>query len=183
MARLKLTDERATNIVNRIWVGHDCATAARCEMISPRTFWNWWSRGEAERKRLDAEDAEPEGEPLESEAVFLDFYDRVEQARGRAQGHAEMQVYTATSEDWRAAAWYLERVNPKRWGTHRRVEMSGPDGGPVEASVRGEMSLDFLNSDDPKVREALLALSEAMVDSALGDMPTPSVETPGDDAC
>lgn len=32
---------------------------------------------------------------------------------------------------WTAAAWYLERKHPERWG-RRRLEITGPEGDPIE---------------------------------------------------
>jgi hypothetical protein len=34
-------------------------------------------------------------------------------------------------DDWKAAAFYLERTDPENWGRSTRHEHSGPDGTPI----------------------------------------------------
>lgn len=53
-------------------------------------------------------------------------------------------AWTFVAPDWRAAAWYAERNNPKKWGRRQAIEVSGPDGGPIQVAspverVRGEI--------------------------------------------
>ena len=45
---------------------------------------------------------------------------------------------------WQAAAWYLERRYPDRWGLRTRLEHSTPDGRPMEHTVRVEFGAQDL---------------------------------------
>jgi len=126
--------------------------------------------------------------PAHEERRYLDFFDAVERARALAeQRHAQNVERIAMGGsvieeedildpvtgalvgrkrkfhlgDWRASAFYLERTAPLRWGRRQTVEVSGPEGGPmqVEASdgVRlAERLRDFLANvkDDPRIVEA-----------------------------
>lgn len=60
------------------------------------------------------------------EAEVVETFDR--------QGNLIRRV---TKYDWRAAAWWLEHSPGTRaeWGSTSKVELSGPDGGPIESAA------------------------------------------------
>ncbi len=49
-----------------------------------------------------------------------------------------------TPPDWKAAAWWLERVEPKQFAPVNKNEITGPDGGPILYKRAEELSDDEL---------------------------------------
>lgn len=58
-------------------------------------------------------------------------------AKARAEGETRLlaRVIKAGEEDWRAAAWILERRHPDQYARVERRELTGPDGSPVQLQV------------------------------------------------
>jgi hypothetical protein len=83
------------------------------------------------------------------EAKYLLFFEDVEAARAASEVRAVTQIQQAAMDGtWQAAAWYLERSQPGRWG-RQRVELSGPNGGPVQVEVGAlEERIQSLLSDE-----------------------------------
>lgn len=100
----------------------------------------------------------------EWEKSFPEFSEALEKAEGHAQTqlidtiiHASTHGTVTTRPDgtviespgaWQAAAWVLERRWPESYSVRSRVEMSGPDGGPIETTGDGltDHEKDALNS-------------------------------------
>ena len=118
----KLTPAVQERIVQAISAGNYQDVAARYAGINPATYYRWMADAEAD----DAPDA------------LREFRDAVESARAGAEVRAIALINRAAQDGtWQAAAWYLERSHPHRWGRFQRTEVSGPQGGPVEIDVAG----------------------------------------------
>lgn len=94
----KLTDERVERILEAIRAGNYIETAARIAGIAPSTLHQW---------RHD----------------FPDFAEAVEKARAEAEGRNVAIVQRAAMSTWQAAAWWLERSFPARFGRRDRMEV------------------------------------------------------------
>jgi hypothetical protein len=105
----KLTEPVADLIVDVLRKGGFMESAAAAASISKATLYAWLERGDPEREGLAADDA-----------PYVEFRDRVEQARAAAELDAVERVVEAGKSDWRAAAWFLERSAPDRWAGPRR---------------------------------------------------------------
>jgi hypothetical protein len=59
----------------------------------------------------------------------------IEKAEGQAEATYSTIVANAAADpkNWTAAAWWLERRHPQDYSKRDKVEMSGPDGGPIES--------------------------------------------------
>lgn len=55
---------------------------------------------------------------------FTKFVRALDEAEAEAEDVMVAAVRVAAKNDWRAAAWYLERRGPKRWGFRAGVEVS-----------------------------------------------------------
>ena len=58
--------------------------------------------------------------------------DRLREAEGRRDRSLVALIQSAAPDDWKAAAWLLERVNRADYGTKVSTEISGPNGAAIE---------------------------------------------------
>ena len=121
MARpTKLTKEVQEKIVTAIGAGNYQDTAAAYAGISSTTFFRWMA--EAQNPGAGKE--------------LREFRAAVEKARADAEARNVALIQNAAQNGtWQAAAWFLERSHPTKWGRINRTEISGPDGGPIETKV------------------------------------------------
>lgn len=113
--KTRLTPERQQKIVNAIRAGAYVETAAAAAGINKVTLYRWLKRGNKYPG-----------------TIYAEFVEAVHEATAQAEMRDVLAVSKAAAEDWRAAAWRLERKYPKRWGTVSRAEISGPNGGPIQ---------------------------------------------------
>ena len=97
----KLDMKSAEAIVAALAVGAPVRSACKAAGIGATTFKTWMSRGKSDA---------PEDAP------FRAFRATVKRANAMAQVHALTTLNKAMRNHWQAAAWYLERTDPKRWG-------------------------------------------------------------------
>lgn len=128
-----LTPQLQERLIDALKTGCYVEDAASYVGISRATVFAWMDRGLKERNRLQAF---PDAEPDEKETPYLNFLDAVETARAAAQLRAVAQIQKAAADGtWQAAAWYLERSAPKKWGRKEHTEITGAEGGPLRVDV------------------------------------------------
>ena len=65
-----------------------------------------------------------------------DFSDSIEKAEADAAVRNVSIIAKAAQEGtWQAAAWWLERSQPKKWSKQTNVELSGVGGSPINVAV------------------------------------------------
>lgn len=135
--RTLLTPEVQEAIVTAVGVGAYLDDAASTAGIGPSTLHLWMATGRQARERSDA------GEALtDREALCLEFMEAVEKARADASLRNIHIIQRAAQEGtWQAAAWYLERTNPRKWGRHETYEVTGAEGGPIRVDVSSKDAL------------------------------------------
>jgi len=109
------TEERIGRLLQAIKLGATYQMACKFAGFSYRAFRGWMK---------DAED-NPET------SKYRGLPERVRDAEGAACVRWLGQIEKASSSDWKAAAWKLERRYPGDFGK-RAVEFSGPGGGPIQ---------------------------------------------------
>lgn len=122
--RLELDSELSARIITYIKAGSYVETAAAAAGVDRSTLHRWLKRG--------AEGAEP----------FANFADAVEAALAEAELRDLARIDRAAETQWQAAAWKLERRNPKSWGRREYAELTGGDGGPIRFERCSESELD-----------------------------------------
>lgn len=127
----KLTEDVQGKIIEALKHGNYQDAAAAYAGISEATFHNWMARGREEARRIaDGEKANPK------EEIFLAFLEAVERARSEAEVRNVMYIQRAAQEGtWQAAAWFLERSHPRKWGRKDRHEHVGDNGEAIRVSV------------------------------------------------
>ncbi len=106
----KLTDERGERILEALRAGNYLGTAARYAGIGESTLHEWRTK-------------------------YPEFAEAVEKARADAEARMVAVIMKAAPIHWQAAAWWLERSFPGRYGRRERIEHTGGDGGPVKVEV------------------------------------------------
>jgi len=115
----KFNEDRADKLLQAVRGGNYLETAARYAGISYPTLRRWILKA-------DDPSAPPE---------YVEFKEALEKARADAEVASLAKIQKAAGEGaWQAAAWYLERSWPERWGRRdtNRVELVGEGGGPVK---------------------------------------------------
>ena len=129
---LKLTDEVQETICNAIKAGNYSEIAAKYAGVSSTTFYKWMALGDGDN----------------AESPYREFREAVENARAIAEvRNIGLIQQAATNGTWQAAAWYLERTAPARWGRRSALEVTGAEGGPIRVDV----SIDELESKVAKL--------------------------------
>lgn len=95
----KLTPARQALAVEAIEAGVTYADAAACAGIAESTWHMWMKRSPAFREAIAA-------------------------ASARVELRCLQIINEAMVKDWRAAAWFLERRFPERWGNRQQVDVA-----------------------------------------------------------
>lgn len=131
--------ERADRLLQAVRGGNYLETAARYAGISYATLRRWI---------LKADDPSAPEE-------YREFKEALEKARADAEVAALAKIQKAASDGaWPAAAWYLERSWPDRWGKRdtSRIELVGEGGGPVQIVAGIEINASGMNALAQRLR-------------------------------
>lgn len=155
----KLTVEIIVKVRTLLPVCMYIETLADSLEIHRQTFYNWYNRGELEARRLDKAG---EDVPHEREALYLDFFRAVKKGIADGEMAAAARIHAASQTAWQAAAWFLERRFPEKWGARHRLEHTGKDGGPVKTEQTTTITIEQASEIVRMARQA----KEQNVDSA-----------------
>jgi hypothetical protein len=131
----RLTDDLQEMLVQLIEMGTPADTAVRSLGLAASTYYGWMQEG---RDAMSGRRRE--------------FFIAIEQAKAKAQNRMVGIVSIAAERDWRAAAFWLERTDPGRWGPMR--EGRGAFRNPEEEAATGP--------NDKHVKKAVAAFREAL---------------------
>jgi hypothetical protein len=142
-----LDAETADRLLQALRMGNPFATAAEFAGIDNSTLTRWRQRGE------DAL-AIPPGRRNATQRKFADFCTAFRRAVVEANVRMQSQIYAVGSKDLvnaspeqqriivDAAKFHLTHRDPKNYNTQVGLEVSGPNGGPVQ--VDGKAALEML---------------------------------------
>jgi transposase len=111
----KISPDRIDRIALAIRAGNYDTVAAAFAGIDPSTYRRWKARGEADR---DAGRS----------SRYRELVEAIEQADAEAEAFALAQIRKAADSTWTAAAWFLERKWPDRWGRRESIGIAGGGG-------------------------------------------------------
>lgn len=142
----KFTPETVSRLLMAIRAGLPYHLAAEAAGISEATFHKW-QRG-----------VFPRGVDPQMKQQFVEELTR---ARGESALRLIGIVTKAAPDDWRAAAWILERRFRESFGRNI-VEVTGEDGGPLQVDVAAMQQVILKALDQHP--DAKLAVAEALVE-------------------
>ena len=109
------------------YVDDACAYAG----IAESTYYLWMERGRRAAAALAAGET-----PKPADAPYVEIMESASRARSAAVVRNVNFINRAASEGtWQAAAWWLERTRPDKFGRRLATELSGPAGGPIEVEM------------------------------------------------
>lgn len=73
---------------------------------------------------------------------YKSFCDAVGKARAKWAAGSAMAITKAGKDDWRAAAWMLEKLCPDEFASASKVELTGKDGGPIRTADISDAEID-----------------------------------------
>lgn len=115
----KLTAQVQDTIVQAIRSGNYNEVAAQMAGVCERTLYNWLERGEEEQA-----------------GKYFQFLQAVKKAAAEAEARHLALIANAAQKTWQAAAWFLERKHPDRWGRKDRQELAPEN--------KGKLSVEFI---------------------------------------
>ena len=105
MGRPKLDPATTQRVVDLIRAGNYLEVAATAAGIHRSTLYRWLRHGRDQKR-----------------GRYRKFLSQVEKAQAEGESRDVALIAKAASEDWRAAAWRLERKAPRRYGP--RVQLA-----------------------------------------------------------
>jgi hypothetical protein len=154
--KTKLTAELTTDLEQLLAAGNYREQACNALGIHPATLYRWL-------ERADADEQDGRTSP------YRELRDAVTRAEAGAERDAVTLVRRHAVADWRAAAWYLERRHPSRWGRRDRLDVDATVG---QAPKRKTVSA----GSGERAEEIRSALAEALHRPAEADENSPTMQ-------
>lgn len=131
-----------TRLISALNAGSFFDDACSYAGVGKSAAYEWLARGRAAR-----EEQEEKGEKFElpgDERIYAEFAEAVERARaGAVIANLAIIRSAAQSGQWQAAAWWLERTSPEKYGRHQRPGAGEDDALSTEAARAQLMGLDL----------------------------------------
>lgn len=126
--KTKLTKKLINDAEKLIKLGNYNTTVCQYLGIHQSTWYKWLQEGEQAKSGLKRE-----------------FFDRIKSAESHAEIRNVQLIQQSANDTWQAAAWYLERKFPDRWGKKDKVDANLNHSGNVAKKVDlSELSIEEL---------------------------------------
>lgn len=152
-------DPRVQVLLAALEQGQFLSTACDAAGIHRSTVARWVKRGEEAQISMEIDGDEINA----SELAYCDISDAIKKAQATAQSRALTVIQDAAlNGTWQAAAWYLERAHPQRWGRLPRTETDDmPSGVPRETPTAKELMAEIEAHIEKEVRLRLESAERA----------------------
>lgn len=171
----KLSEENIKRICRLIREGNYDTTVLAIMGISQDTWYRWLREGEEiaddETGMYDFifDDSLPPADGAiardrETLRLQLQFYVEIVKARAQAEANMLRRINTASQTQWQAAAWFLERKFPERWGREKMNATVKVDLSPYVAALNAKNDDTWDDEDKAQLQAALDAEAEADTD-------------------
>jgi hypothetical protein len=124
--------ENITQLLAAIRGGSDLDTACHFAGLSTNQVYRWLERGKIESERIESGK-----KPVVAEKDFVAFWNDLKKARADAIVRNVSVIQKAGQENWKAAAWWLERTMPEKYGK-RSINKPAVNGEPPHELTAGE---------------------------------------------
>lgn len=121
--------ERISNFLQHVRAGCDVSKSCRVTGLVRASFYRWMEEATALRANTPPEDWSTYQQKV---VAFAESY---ELAKAQSVTSLELVIAQAARSDWRAAKEMLKRLHPDRWSDNSKVELSGPQGEPVQLAA------------------------------------------------
>ena len=118
----KLTPQVQDKILTAIRAGNYFDAACGYAGIGKGVGNEWLARGKGDHPRGKTK-------------LFADFAEQVERARAESEAHAVAVIRNAMPTSWQAAAWWLERTNPKKFGRKFQLAEETEGGAKIDSAA------------------------------------------------
>src|SRR5512140_887780 len=142
MPRPKLEPALTQRLVDLIRAGNYLEVAATAAGIHRSTLHRWMRHGRAQQR-----------------GRYRKFLSAVEKAQAESESRDVAIIAKAASDDWKAAAWRLERKQPRRYGPRVAVSVQQELDAVLDRLKKGlppetyEKVLELMAADDVQVPE------------------------------
>lgn len=139
----KLTPEMTKKIVAKMRDGLAGEVAAQAHGVGKSTFWQWLRFG----RRGDA--------------AYVEFAKAITRARAAGEYKLVQAIVAGAAEDWRAAAFILERRYPKRWNKPKEAPVSivVPEAKKPDETLLSE-AVDLFKKLPPELRKQIVETAD-----------------------
>lgn len=159
----KLNPDRLSRVLNALALGIPVTVATSTSGVPYPTWKRWYREGEQELERLRIRRPEIEVDLIEwcethglgdTYATTAKFWTTIpryadrdrwlhvilpilaQHAKDRAESSALRTIRAAAKDDWKAAAWFLERTRSAQYGRTDRHQLEGvPGGAPIQLTA------------------------------------------------
>jgi hypothetical protein len=130
----KVTDQKVQDLIKALEYGNYMDVACKIAGVGVTSVYRWLNEGAEEANRIAA------GlEPDSDRATYIEVMQAIEKARSEAEARNVAIIQrTAQEGTWQAAAWWLERTRPNKWGRYVRTEATAPEDTSVEMTVNDD---------------------------------------------
>lgn len=115
-----MTKDQLEEIIRNIQRGVDLDVAANLAGVSMSIIYAILERGKLEEERRFLEG---KGRVPKEKEFAYDFYVRLKSAKASAVAQVQSSLFAAAQEEWRAAAWWLEKDNPRKYSSQVSQEV------------------------------------------------------------
>lgn len=115
-----MTKEQLDVLLEYIRRGVDLDVAANVVSVSLPIIFAILERGKVEEERRYTEG---KGRPTKEAEFAYGFYTELKAAKAHAIAEIQTSIFASAKEEWRAAAWWLEKENPRKYSAQVSQEV------------------------------------------------------------
>lgn len=133
------TEENRRKALMVLMMGLDEKTAAGHIGVSPETLKGWIRKGQVIGEAAEGD-----------EVAFYEFFQAVNEAKASNAIYLTNLEMHHAKRDPRATEWLLKNLHPDQFGadSKRRVEHTGPGGGPIQSQLEVRQRIAELPAED-----------------------------------